>query len=127
MGKQLTCEKCGEVPVPEDQLPVILPEDVDFVPTGESPLKFSKTFHDVSCPKCGNSNARREVDTMDTFVCSSWYMFRFVDPHNKNAFCDPEILKKWCPIDLYVGGAEHTVLHLLYSRFFTKVLTITKI
>lgn len=116
------CDDCGEVPVPEDQLPVELPTDVDFMPTGESPLKFSKTFHEVSCPQCGSLEARREIDTMDTFVCSSWYMFRFADPHNDQAFADPVALKKWCPVDLYVGGAEHTVLHLLYARFFTKAL-----
>ena len=115
------CEDCGEVPVSEKDLPVTLPDDVDFMPTGESPLASSKTFNDVKCPKCQKS-ARREADTMDTFVCSSWYMFRFSDPHNEQVFADKEIMKHWCPIDLYVGGAEHTVLHLLYSRFFTKAL-----
>ena len=115
------CAKCGEVPVPEKDLPVRLPTDVDFMPTGESPLVKSKKFHDVKCPKCG-SPARRESDTMDTFVCSSWYYLRYADPKNKKEFADREALKKWLPVDLYVGGAEHTVLHLLYSRFFTKVL-----
>jgi len=115
------CPSCGEVPVPEDQLPVELPTDVDFVPTGESPLHQSETFHDVSCPKCGSKEARRESDTMDTFVCSSWYFFRFADPQNANEMAAKELLAKWMPVDLYVGGAEHTVLHLLYSRFFTKV------
>ncbi len=115
------CEKCGAVPVPEEDLPVILPEDVDFIPTGESPLTRSKTFHNVSCPACGGL-ARRESDTMDTFVCSSWYYLRFADPHNKQIFASSELMKKWLPVDLYIGGAEHSVLHLLYARFFTKVL-----
>jgi len=115
------CDDCGEVPVPESDLPILLPDDVDFVPTGESPLTGSKSFHEINCPKC-NKPARREVDTMDTFVCSSWYMFRYVDPQNENEFASAKQLKQWCPVDLYVGGAEHTVLHLLYSRFFTKAL-----
>ncbi len=115
------CDKCGEVPVPEKDLPVVLPTDVDFKPTGESPLVHSKTFHDVKCPKCGGK-ARRESDTMDTFVCSSWYYLRYADPQNEQVFASEEALKKWLPVDLYVGGAEHAVLHLLYSRFFTKVL-----
>jgi leucyl-tRNA synthetase len=109
------------VPVPEKDLPVKLPTDVDFKPTGESPLVYSKEFHDVKCPKCGGA-ARRESDTMDTFVCSSWYYFRYADPKNDKEFASKELIKKWMPVDLYVGGAEHTVLHLLYSRFFTKVL-----
>ncbi|MCK5061600.1 leucine--tRNA ligase [Candidatus Parcubacteria bacterium] len=115
------CDVCGEVPVLESDLPVELPVDVDFKPTGESPLNYSKTFHKVKCPKCGK-DARRESDTMDTFVCSSWYYFRFADPCNKKEFADKKLIKKWLPIDTYVGGAEHTVLHLLYSRFFTKAL-----
>jgi leucyl-tRNA synthetase len=115
------CEKCGEMPVPEKDLPVMLPTDIDFNPTGESPLKKSKSFHNVQCPKCGEK-ARRESDTMDTFVCSSWYYFRYADPKNEKAFADKDQIKKWLPVDLYVGGAEHTVLHLLYARFFTKVL-----
>ena len=115
------CNRCGEVPVPEENLPVELPEDVDFVPTGESPLTSSKVFHDVECPKC-NGSAYRESDTMDTFVCSSWYMFRFADPHNNDKVISKKSMKNWCPVDLYVGGAEHTVLHLLYARFFTKAL-----
>lgn len=115
------CEKCGAVPVPENDLPVCLPEDVDFRPTGESPLKNSFSFHQVNCPICG-APARRESDTMDTFVCSSWYFLRYADPKNKNVFASPEKLKEWLPVDLYLGGAEHTVLHLLYARFFTKVL-----
>lgn len=115
------CQKCGEVPVPEEELPVELPDDVDFMPTGESPLKYSKTFHDVKCPKCGDK-AERENDTLDTFVCSSWYFFRYCDPKNKTAFASKELMQKWLPVDLYVGGAEHTVMHLLYSRFLTKAL-----
>jgi len=117
----LYCAKCGEVPVAEKDLPVELPTDVDFMPTGESPLVKSKSFHQAKCPVCGG-DARRESDTMDTFVCSSWYYFRYSDPKNKTAFASKEMMKKWLPVDLYVGGAEHTVLHLLYSRFFTKVL-----
>ena len=115
------CDSCGAVPVPEKDLPVLLPDDVDFMPTGESPLVRSKKFQDVKCPKCG-AKAKRESDTMDTFVCSSWYYFRYADPHNEKEFVAKEKIKKWLPVDLYVGGAEHTVLHLLYSRFFTKVL-----
>lgn len=115
------CEKCGAVPVTEKDLPVLLPTDVDFKPTGESPLVYSKTFHDVQCPTCGEK-ARRESDTMDTFVCSSWYYLRYSDPKNSSEFASKEALKKWLPVDLYVGGAEHTVLHLLYARFFTKAL-----
>ncbi len=115
------CEKCGEVAVPEKDLPVVLPDDVDFKPTGESPLKYSKKFQEVKCPKCGGE-AKRESDTMDTFVCSSWYYLRYADPKNEKEFASKEMLKYWLPVDLYVGGAEHSVLHLLYARFFTKVL-----
>jgi leucyl-tRNA synthetase len=115
------CETCGEVPVPEKDLPVMLPTDVDFKPTGESPLRYSPSFQDVVCPKCGQK-ARRESDTMDTFVCSSWYYLRYADPKNLEIFVSKEKLEKWLPVDLYVGGAEHSVLHLLYARFFTKVL-----
>lgn len=115
------CDKCGEIPVPEEDLPVMLPTDVDFKPTGESPLNYSKEFHNVKCPKCGGA-AKRESDTMDTFVCSSWYYFRYADPKNEKEFASKKQIKKWLPVDLYVGGAEHTVLHLLYARFFTKVL-----
>ena len=115
------CNEHGEQPVSEDQLPVTLPDDVDFRPTGESPLARSKAFHDAKCPKCGKS-ARREVDTMDTFVDSSWYFLRYADPKNDAAFAAKDKIDRWCPVDLYVGGAEHAVLHLLYARFFTKVL-----
>lgn len=115
------CKKDGIVTVPEKDLPVKLPKDVDFMPHGESPLARSKSFHNVKCPICG-AKARRESDTMDTFVCSSWYYLRYADPKNKKEFASKAQLQKWLPVDLYVGGAEHTVLHLLYSRFFTKVL-----
>jgi leucyl-tRNA synthetase len=115
------CDKCGTVPVPEKDLPVMLPTDVDFRPTGESPLKYSATFNEVKCPVCGRP-ARRESDTMDTFVCSSWYYLRYVDPHNNQKLAAADKLASWLPVDLYMGGAEHTVLHLLYARFFTKVL-----
>jgi len=115
------CDKCGTVPVPELELPVLLPTDVDFKPTGESPLVYSRTFHDVKCPQCGAA-ARRESDTMDTFVCSSWYFFRFLDPHNDREFAARQAIEAGMPVDTYIGGAEHTVLHLLYARFFTKVL-----
>jgi len=115
------CDVCGESLVPEKDLPVLLPDDVDFKPTGESPLTQSKTFHDVKCPKC-DAPAKRESDTMDTFVDSSWYFLRYTDANNSAAFADREKIDYWCPIDMYVGGAEHAVLHLLYSRFFTKAL-----
>ncbi|MFA4873187.1 MAG: class I tRNA ligase family protein [Patescibacteria group bacterium] len=118
------CVKCGEVPVPEKDLPVRLPDDVDFRPTGESPLKRSKKFHEVRCPKCGSygEDVRRECDTMDTFVDSSWYFFRYTDPRNAKEFASREKIHAWLPVDLYVGGAEHAVMHLMYARFFTKVL-----
>lgn len=118
------CEDCGPVLVPEDELPVMLPDDVDFKPSGESPLAKSKDFQTKNpCPGCGDhEKLRREVDTMDTFVCSSWYYFRYLDPQNEQEFCSKEKMQKWMPIDLYVGGAEHAVGHLIYSRFITKVL-----
>ncbi len=115
------CDACGAVPVPEKDLPVELPTDVDFQPTGESPLARSKSFHDVKCPTCGK-NARRESDTMDTFVDSSWYFLRYCDPKNEKELVDKKKVAYWSPVDLYVGGAEHAVLHLLYARFITKVL-----
>jgi leucyl-tRNA synthetase len=115
------CDEHGELAVPESELPVRLPDDVDFRPTGESPLARSKSFHDVTCPTCGKP-ARRESDTMDTFVDSSWYFLRYADPKNGAAFASREAIDAWCPVDLYVGGAEHAVMHLLYARFFTKVL-----
>jgi len=115
------CENCGEVPVPEADLPVILPSDVSIKPTGESPLKYEKDFYNTVCPTCGGK-ATRETDTMDTFVCSSWYYLRYADPKNDKEFAAKDKLKYWLPVDMYIGGAEHTVLHLLYARFFTKAL-----
>lgn len=115
------CEKCGEVPVPESELPVQLPEKVEFTGAGESPLSTNSDFVNTTCPKCGGK-ATREVDTMDTFVCSSWYFLRYVDPHNSEQAWNPEIANKWLPVDQYVGGAEHATMHLIYARFFTKVL-----
>ena len=115
------CDSCGMQEVPENDLPVLLPTDVDFLPTGESPLKRSPAFGKVKCPKC-NQDATRDFDTMDTFVDSSWYFFRFTDPHNPSEFAVKTAMNEWLPVDTYVGGAEHAVLHLLYARFFTKVL-----
>ena len=115
------CEKCGPQPVPEDQLPVKLPEDVDFKVQGKSPILTSKTFLETTCPVCGGK-ATRETDTMDTFICSSWYYLRYADAKNANAPFDKALANKWLPVDQYVGGIEHAILHLLYSRFFTKAL-----
>ncbi|MCX6781903.1 MAG: leucine--tRNA ligase [Candidatus Magasanikbacteria bacterium] len=112
----------GELhPIPEEDLPVILPDDVDFKPTGESPLNYSKSFNKGVEKKYGQG-WRREPDTLDTFMCSSWYYFRYLDPHNDKAFASPDALKTWMPVDFYLGGPEHVNSHLLYSRFFTKVL-----
>jgi leucyl-tRNA synthetase len=115
------CETCGTVPVPLNALPVNLPEDVDFSVTGISPVATSKTFQNTPCPQCGGV-ARRETDTMDTFVCSSWYYLRFLDPLNTEKPFDPAIIKKWMPVDQYVGGIEHAILHLMYSRFLMMAL-----
>jgi len=115
------CEKCGEVSVPEKDLPIKLPKNVDFKPTGESPLARSEKFVNTKCPKCGGC-AKRETDTMDTFVCSSWYYLRYLSPRLKNMPFDKQKVNKWLPVDLYVGGKEHVTMHLLYARFITKVL-----
>jgi len=115
------CEKCGIQPVPEDQLPVLLPKDVDFSVVGKSPITTSKTFIETTCPCCGGK-ARRETDTMDTFVCSSWYYLRYSDAKNSNMPFVKDKVNHWLPVDQYVGGIEHAILHLLYSRFFTKAL-----
>ncbi len=115
------CDDCGAVPVPEEDLPVILPTDIKFSGVGESPLSTSETFISAPCPKCGKMG-RRELDTMDTFVCSSWYYLRYCDPCNDKAPFDKERIRYWLPVDQYIGGVEHAILHLLYSRFLMKVL-----
>lgn len=115
------CPDCGPVPVPQDQLPVRLPEDVQFTGQG-NPLATSDAFTQVVCPSCGNVHARRETDTMDTFVCSSWYYLRFLDPHNADKPFEPALVRQWLPVHQYVGGVEHAILHLLYSRFFMMAL-----
>jgi leucyl-tRNA synthetase len=115
------CPKCGIVPVPEEDLPVLLPQDAEFKPTGESPLKYHEAFVNTSCPVCGGP-AKRETDTMDTFMCSNWYFLRFTSPGFDAGPYDLEKLNYWMPVDLYTGGAEHAVLHLMYSRFFVKAL-----
>ncbi len=115
------CKNCGEVPVPEKDLPVQLPENVEFKGKGQSPLTTNPDFVNTTCPGCGGP-ATREVDTMDTFVCSSWYFLRFPTPHLKDKAFDTELVNSWLPVDQYVGGSEHAVMHLLYARFFTKAL-----
>lgn len=115
------CDQCGVVPVPEEDLPVILPEEVQFKPTGESPLKSMSEFRDCQCPKCGQK-AVRETDTMDTFVDSSWYFLRFCDANNHREVFDKDKANYWMNVDQYIGGVEHAILHLMYARFFTKVL-----
>ncbi len=117
----LYCEKCGTQPVPEKDLPVLLPTDVEFRPSGESPLTTSPSFLEATCPACGGK-ARRETDTMDTFVCSSWYYLRFCSPNSRDKAFEEKDVNYWMPVDQYVGGVEHAILHLLYSRFFTKAL-----
>ena len=115
------CEKCGVVPVPEKDLPVKLPYDVEFRPTGKSPLAANEKFMNCTCPNCGGK-AKRDPDTLDTFVCSSWYYLRYPDAHNEKQPFSKEIVDKMLPVDVYVGGAEHACMHLLYARFITKAL-----
>ncbi|MGH2378959.1 MAG: leucine--tRNA ligase [Candidatus Limnocylindria bacterium] len=115
------CERCGTVPVPYDQLPVVLPRNAEFTVGGGNPLAKVESFVRTSCPKCGGA-ARRETDTMDTFVDSSWYMYRYLDPKIQTAFMDKERGRKWLPVDQYTGGIEHAILHLLYMRFVCKAL-----
>ena len=115
------CEHCGAVAVPEKDLPVMLPDHAEFTGTGESPLKGVPEFVNTTCPKCGHP-ARRETDTMDTFVDSSWYFFRYTDPHNQTAPFDPAIAAQWTPVDQYIGGDSHAVMHLIYTRFWYKVM-----
>ncbi|MBN1994735.1 MAG: leucine--tRNA ligase [Anaerolineae bacterium] len=126
----IMCPSCGIVPVPYRNLPVLLPEDVKFMPTGESPLKFHEGFRQVKCPKCGSEEAERETDTMDTFMCSSWYQYAYMDPHWKDGETlspddtpfNPVEGDYWLPVDQYTGGIEHATMHLLYTRFFTKAM-----
>lgn len=115
------CDDCGIVPVPEKDLPVLLPTDIDFAHGQGNPLLRSKSFVEAPCPKCGKKG-RRETDTMDTFVDSSWYQVRFADPHNAERCWDPEKVEKWLPVHQYIGGIEHATMHLMYARFFTMVL-----
>lgn len=115
------CDKCGEVPVPENELPVHLPENVEFLPTGQSPLTYVNEFLHTTCPKC-KGKAKRETDTMDTFVDSSWYYLRYISPKNEKQAFVAEDVNKWLPVDQYIGGVEHAILHLMYARFITKVL-----
>ena len=115
------CERCGIVPVPEDELPVLLPEIEDYTPKGKSPLEAAEDWIRVPCPQCGGEG-RREADTMDTFVDSSWYFLRYCDPRNDRAAFEPAVVNEWCPVDQYIGGLEHAVMHLLYARYFIKVL-----
>ena len=115
------CDDCGIVPVDKKDLPVLLPTDVEFTGKGESPLTTSKTFVNTTCPKCGK-HATRDVDTMDTFVDSSWYFLRYIDNKNQEAMFDSEVVNKWMPVDQYIGGVEHAIMHLLYARFFVKAL-----
>jgi leucyl-tRNA synthetase len=116
----LYCDRCGMVPVPADDLPVLLPKTVEFTGRGDSPLAQIPEFVNTTCPECGGP-ARRETDTMDTFVDSSWYFFRFCDPKNPDLPFEPEKVRYWGPVDFYVGGVEHAILHLIYSRFFCRV------
>jgi leucyl-tRNA synthetase len=116
------CDHCGIVPVPESDLPVVLPEDVEMLEGGRSPLPQLESFVKVQCPECGHPSARRETDTMDTFVESSWYFDRYCSPHFEKGMFDPAAVDYWMPVDQYIGGVEHAILHLLYSRYYTRVL-----
>ena len=120
------CPNCGEVAVDEKDLPVLLPKDVDFTVKGKSPIETSPTFKETICPKCG-AKATRDTDTMDTFVCSSWYYLRYSDARNDKECFNRDLVNKWLPVDQYIGGIEHAILHLLYSRFFTKALRDCKL
>lgn len=115
------CDKCGIIPVPDDELPVTLPKDVDFKVQGKSPILTSETFINATCPVC-DMPAKRETDTMDTFICSSWYYLRYIDPKNSEKVFNSDLVNNWMNVDQYVGGIEHAILHLLYSRFFVKFL-----
>ncbi|MEO7001916.1 MAG: leucine--tRNA ligase [Ktedonobacterales bacterium] len=115
------CPEHGEVAVPEDDLPVRLPDEAEFKPTGESPLRYDPSFLHTTCPICGKP-ATRETDTLDTFICSSWYFLRYADPHDETQAWAADKVAKWLPVDMYIGGAEHAVMHLLYARFFVKAL-----
>ena len=115
----ISCPTCGLVPVPDEDLPVLLPDNVALTGTGESPLRTVAEFLNVDCPKCGG-RAERESDTMDTFVDSSWYFYRYTDARNSSEPYSPDRARSWFPIDQYIGGVEHAVLHLIYCRFFTK-------
>ena len=117
----LYCASCGMVPVPDEDLPVVLPEIEDYMPKGRSPLAAAEGWVNTKCPRCGGA-ARRETDTMDTFVDSSWYFLRYCDASNEEAAWDPATLRRWMPVDQYIGGVEHAILHLMYARFFTKAL-----
>jgi leucyl-tRNA synthetase len=116
------CPQCGLVPVPEEDLPVVLPDISDYAPKGRSPLAAADAWVNTTCPRC-EGPAQRETDTMDTFVDSSWYFLRYCDANNDDAAWDPSVLREWMPVDQYIGGIEHAILHLMYARFFTKALT----